>query len=91
MIDGRILISSVEIDRWVKEAIETDVERMQLRKEAQDEFERQYAHSSPTGWTRIEALLDDHCATWSFGAKDRKRIAGVVRPIYEEARKFFDL
>jgi len=91
MINGKILISNVEIDRWIKQAIEVDVERKQLNAEAQDEFERQYARSSPNRWTRIEALLDDHCETWSFGAGDRRLIVGVVRPLYEETRKFFDL
>lgn len=91
MINGRILISNVEIDRWIKQAIETDVERKQLNAEAQDEVDRQFARSSPNGWIRIEALLDDHCQCWSFGAEDRKLIVGVVRPLYEETRKFFDL
>lgn len=91
MIDGRILISTAELDRWIQEAIETDVERSLLIAEAQTPPDQSFARMRQTGWARIESLLDDHCVTWSFGAKDRKRIVGVVRPIYEEARKFLDL
>jgi hypothetical protein len=91
MINGRILITTITIDQWVQEAIETDVEHKASQDEAQDVTDWHLPRTTQIGWGRIESRLHDHCEAWSFGANDRKLIEGIVRPIYEEARKFLDL
>ena len=91
MINGRILISDITINRWIQEAIEADVERVTLAAEADNEADREWARTANTGRARIDSLLDDHCECWCFGRADRQLILSVVLPIYEESRKFLDL
>ncbi len=86
-IDGVILVSNRELNRWVTEAIKFEV---QVRTMPRDTWPPEdwpyYTHGS--GADRMNHYIDLHCDLWCFYSANRQNLQALAMDQYRAMQRF---
>lgn len=82
IVDGVILVSRYTLNKWVKDAIEHELEYQQREHHQADVL-------CPTnGAFYLNCYIETHCIAWDFEGQNRQNLINLVFGEYEEYRKF---